>query len=301
MNSYKLLIMSFLLPLFCQSTLAQEINQTFIDESGKLQLIGLCNRSALQQDSFKTWYQAEYDAYQTDKELIDKAKDHLDDISIEIFMATWCGDSRREVPRFYKILDALEVADEDISLINVYRNAPRYKQSPTHEEVGKLLHRVPTFIVYRHGLEIGRIVEFPGSSLEMDLTQILLGLPSAPQYKVVAVVDERLSTLDSMTDRQALLNIAREVYKFAHNDRGLNTYGYVLLSRDEVDKAIAVFTINAMLNSKVPNVYDSLGEAYERKEDFESALYMYQAVVSLDPENEHALAKIEELEQKQEP
>lgn len=301
MNSYKLLIMSFLLPCFCQILSAQEINQTYVDDAGKMQLIGLCDRNALEQDSFKTWYQAEYNAYEPDEALIEKAKHHLDDISIEIFMATWCGDSRREVPRFYKILDALAVSDDNISLINVYRKAPRYKQSPTHEEVGKLLHRVPTFIVYRDGKEIGRIVEFPGSSLEMDLVQILVGLPSAPQYKVVAVVDQRLAALDSMTDRQALLNIAREVYKFAHNDRGLNTYGYVLMSRDEVDKAIAVFTINAMLNSKEPNVYDSLGEAYERKEDFESALYMYQAVVSLDPENEHALTKIAELEQKQEP
>ncbi|MEM6346245.1 MAG: thioredoxin family protein [Bacteroidota bacterium] len=293
--------MSFLLPCFCQILSAQEINQTYVDDAGKMQLIGLCDRNALEQDSFKTWYQAEYNAYEPDEALIEKAKHHLDDISIEIFMATWCGDSRREVPRFYKILDALAVSDDNISLINVYRKAPRYKQSPTHEEVGKLLHRVPTFIVYRDGKEIGRIVEFPGSSLEMDLVQILVGLPSAPQYKVVAVVDQRLAALDSMTDRQALLNIAREVYKFAHNDRGLNTYGYVLMSRDEVDKAIAVFTINAMLNSKEPNVYDSLGEAYERKEDFESALYMYQAVVSLDPENEHALTKIAELEQKQEP
>ncbi|MEL7534884.1 MAG: thioredoxin family protein [Bacteroidota bacterium] len=207
--------MSFLLSCFCQSLTAQQINQSYTDESGELHLIGLCDRTALEQDSFKTWYQAEYEAYQVEQTLIERTKPHLAGISIEIFMATWCGDSRREVPRFYKILDALEIDEQAITLINVYRKAPRYKQSPTHEELGKLLHRVPTFIVYRDGKEIGRIVEFPGSSLEMDLTQILLGLPSAPQYKVVAVVDERLATVDSMTDRKALFSIAKEVYKFS--------------------------------------------------------------------------------------
>ncbi|MFK7923763.1 MAG: hypothetical protein AB8H47_17520 [Bacteroidia bacterium] len=290
--------MSLLLPCFLQLTIAQDINQTYTNETGKEHLIGLCNRQALEQDSFQVWFQPQYEAYQPNETLIQKAKENLEGISIDIFMATWCGDSRKEVPRFYKILDEIGLGESSIRLINVYRNAPRYKQSPTHEEVGKLLHRVPTFIVYRDGEEIGRIVEFPVSSLEMDLAQILLGLPTDPSYKSVAVVDERLALVDTLTDRKALFAIAKDVYKFAGNDRALNTYGYVLMSRDEVDKAIAVFTINTMLFSKMPNVYDSLAEAYERNEDYEKALNMYKVLVALDPENERGLAKIEELEGK---
>lgn len=298
MASPKLLIMSLLLPCFLQLAIAQDVNQTYTNESGKEHLIGLCNRQALEQDSFQTWFQPEYEAYQPDEALVQKAKENLDGISIDVFMATWCGDSRKEVPRFYKILDEIGVAESSIRLINVYREASRYKQSPTHEEQGKLLHRVPTFIVYREGVEIGRIVEYPVSSLEMDLAQILVGLPSDPSYKVVSVVAERLTELDSLTNRKDLFAIARDVYKFAGNDRSLNTYGYLLMNKEEIDMAIAVFRINTMLFSKVPNVYDSLAEAYERNENLTKALNMYKVVVSLDPEHENALSKIEELEGK---
>ena len=39
---------------------------------------------------------------------------------------------------------------------------------------------------------------------------------------------------------------------------------YVLVGQNKMDKAIAILTINSMLFSKVPNVYDSLGDVYEK-------------------------------------
>lgn len=295
MNSPKLLITSLLCLFFSVPGLAQDLNQIYLDADSNQHLIGLCDRTALEEAPFAEWFESGYSFYEVDQNLISRVAGQLEGISFDIFMATWCGDSRREVPRFYKVLDALGVGEEQIRLVNVYRDAPHYKQSPTHEEQGKLLHRVPSFIVYRDGDEIGRIVEFPVTSLEMDLVQILLGVPSDPQYKIVSVLDKRLSQVDSLQDRKALFEIAKAVYKNAANDRALNTYGYVLMSANEIDKAIAVFTINTMLFAKEPNVYDSLAEAYERKEDYERALAYYKVVVSLDPENEHALEKIEEL------
>ena len=35
-----------------------------------------------------------------------KIKMNLKDVSVLCFMGTWCGDSRRETPRFYKIMEA---------------------------------------------------------------------------------------------------------------------------------------------------------------------------------------------------
>ncbi len=91
------------------------------------------------------------------------------DYTIKIVMGTWCSDSRREVPRFYKLLDELKLVDEEITLINV----DRMKKVPeiNMDDLNILL--VPTFIIYRGGKEIGRIVETPIETLEKDLLNIL--------------------------------------------------------------------------------------------------------------------------------
>jgi len=84
-------------------------------------------------------------------------------------MGTWCSDSRREVPNFYKILDKLNYPDNKITLINVDR-----KKNGIEIDVSKLnIELVPTFIVYRNNTEIGRIIETPNESLERDLLKIL--------------------------------------------------------------------------------------------------------------------------------
>jgi hypothetical protein len=76
------------------------------------------------------------------------------------------------VPQFLKILDLSEFEQIKLKIINVDRK----KKSPTHEEKNKNIEFVPTFILNRDGIEIGRIVEFPIITLESDLLNILLGI-----------------------------------------------------------------------------------------------------------------------------
>ena len=57
-----------------------------------------------------------------------------------------------------------------------------YKKSPQHEEAGKNIVRVPTIIVEQKGNEIGRIIEFPITSLEKDLLTILRKEKYQPNY-----------------------------------------------------------------------------------------------------------------------
>ncbi len=84
-------------------------------------------------------------------------------------MGTWCSDSRREVPRFYKILDELNYPEEKVELINVDRNKVGIENSVDSLNI----ELVPTFIIYSKGEEIGRIIETPKESLEKDLAKIL--------------------------------------------------------------------------------------------------------------------------------
>ena len=84
-------------------------------------------------------------------------------------MGTWCPDSRREVPRFMKILNIWQFPATKLTFIGV-DNA---KLSPVGEYNSLDIQRVPTFIIYKNNIEAGRIIENPTTSLEQDIVNIL--------------------------------------------------------------------------------------------------------------------------------
>ena len=98
-------------------------------------------------------------------------------------MGTWCGDSRREVPRLYKILDYCNVKSSQIQLITLNNSDTAYKQSPGHEERGLNIRRVPTLLIFENQREVGRVVESPVTSLEKDILAIVTGQPYEHRYK----------------------------------------------------------------------------------------------------------------------
>ena len=84
-------------------------------------------------------------------------------------LGTWCSDSRREVPRFMKIIESLDYKIDRIRFIGVNS----YKEAPVHNFDSLNIERVPTFIFYNNKIELGRIIEYPESSLERDMLGIL--------------------------------------------------------------------------------------------------------------------------------
>ena len=149
------------------------INKVTVDDkTGRSILVGITDRSAFEFVDFAEWYNTEYIGYEPDEFIIEQIKELIDSIDIQIFMGTWCSDSRREVPRFLKIIDLIEFDQDSLQIINVDRK----KKSPTNDEKNKDIKFVPTFIISVNGNEIGRIVEFPIITLESDLLSILLGI-----------------------------------------------------------------------------------------------------------------------------
>jgi thiol-disulfide isomerase/thioredoxin len=148
--------------------------------TGKPMLLGPIAIEELQQDPFGEWYQIESEGYEVDTELT-SAIDNPSQYSYEVFLGTWCGDSRREVPRMEKILSEMGVDIAMVSIITVDRD----KVSPNGEQEGKDIRYVPTLIVSKDNQEIGRIVESPSSqtaTLESDLFEITLGIAPTPNY-----------------------------------------------------------------------------------------------------------------------
>lgn len=151
--------------------IAQENHRLLIDErSNKPMLVGTCQREALQDSNFSGWFNSEYENYKVKKEFDNEIIEKLENTEITIVMGTWCSDSRREVPRFYKILDSLKFPDSKINLILVDRT----KNGLENEVEGLNIELVPTMIFYdKNKKELGRIIETPEETLEEDLIDII--------------------------------------------------------------------------------------------------------------------------------
>ncbi len=117
-----------------------------------------------------SWYVSGYRDYHPDQAFMKELQEtDISDLTITIVMGTWCPDSRREVPRFMKIVDLWGFPQEKIRFIGVDidKNAPLQD----YQELG--IERVPTFIFYKNNSEMGRIIEVPLTSLEQDTGNIL--------------------------------------------------------------------------------------------------------------------------------
>ncbi|MGB5944247.1 MAG: thioredoxin family protein [Leeuwenhoekiella sp.] len=134
-------------------------------------LVGQMSKSDLTQASYSEWFDPGAASYRVNDELVKPLKKGLKGVDITIFMGTWCGDSKRETPRLYAILDALDYDLSNVNLIGVTRS----KTTPDNLEEGLNIKRVPTIICYKNGEELGRIVEYPVESLEEDMLKILNG------------------------------------------------------------------------------------------------------------------------------
>jgi hypothetical protein len=121
---------------------------------------------------FPAW-QDNYTDYQPDSSVIASLSAPHPDLKVEIFLGTWCADSRREVPRFFKTVDESKfVQNNQIKLWAVDRD--KSLESGLTDQRG--IEIVSTFILYRGETEIGRIIEMPeNENIEADLLQIIQG------------------------------------------------------------------------------------------------------------------------------
>jgi thiol-disulfide isomerase/thioredoxin len=148
----------------------QVLNQKTIDEKKHQEiLVGYCTREGFVTCSFDSAYQAGYGPYTPDTAAMRLLSPGMNEITIKLVMGTWCGDSKDQVPHFYKILDLLKFDFSKLSLICVDRT----KAAPGIDLAPLSINLVPTFIFYRNDKEIGRIIETPTISLEKDMLRII--------------------------------------------------------------------------------------------------------------------------------
>ncbi|MGJ8667481.1 MAG: TlpA family protein disulfide reductase [Patiriisocius sp.] len=159
----------------------QQIN-TLVDDpenQGDKMLLGLVNQEGFKNKGLFPWMYEEFESYKPEPSIFDELRKQLDDVTIKVFMGTWCEDSQREIPRLYKIL---HIADYDLSGMEIIA-VSHDKDTPSGFEKGLDIEYVPTIIFYRNGKELGRFVEYAQENLEKDMLTILKGDPYKHAYQ----------------------------------------------------------------------------------------------------------------------
>jgi len=152
------------------SLLGQEINQRVFDEKSQAEiLVGTCTRDGLLGCAFAEDYNIEYPMYKPNDTVLAQLKNLTGELNCVIVLGTWCGDSKEQVPRFFKILDQSGTKFDKLEIYCF----DRQKEAPGMDIKTRFqIEKVPTFIFFRNDAEIGRIIETPKVSLENDMLEI---------------------------------------------------------------------------------------------------------------------------------
>ena len=115
-------------------------------------------------------WQQKYDKFEPSSEMVDALKPKFgSNMKIDVYLGLWCPDSRNNVPGFIKLLDRLGT-----TVPVRYFGVPRKASKDVKYYVEEMnVEKVPTFIFYVDGKEIGRIVENPKTGLVEDIMDIV--------------------------------------------------------------------------------------------------------------------------------
>jgi thiol-disulfide isomerase/thioredoxin len=164
-KNYLIIIIVFLFTISVKGQTKETIAQNRAD------YVGIKTKSFFLQQPHAKWFHKSYDHYKLDSRTIDKLKGHISGVQIKVFMSVWCHDSHREIPRLFKVLEAIDFDEKNLEIVALNR----VKKTPNNLQEGFDIRRTPTLIFYKNDKEIGRFVEHPRKILEKDILKILSG------------------------------------------------------------------------------------------------------------------------------
>ena len=113
------------------------------------------------------WEQKVDEMYKPKQKHMDSLATLKDSFKVRVYLGTYCHDSKKWVPRFFQLKKKLPVQSlEIISLDTTKRDDREYAKQDGIE-------KIPTFIFFKGGNEIGRIVEKPKGRLEKNIWKII--------------------------------------------------------------------------------------------------------------------------------
>lgn len=277
---------------------AQNLNHEVADEGETPFLLGKIDKNGLQGENYKAWFIKNYEAYKPNLTIVETIASALKGYTITLFLGTWCGDSKQEVPKFYKVLEACNFPLDQLSVIAVSRKPNMYKQSPQHEEAGLNIHRVPTFIFYINGKEINRIVEHPIETFEQDIQNIIIKNKYKSNYQIVTAIDNILKKKGLKGLKRKQKNLLKKYNNKVSSMFELNTYGRILYGTNCIEEAIEVFKINTKLFPNEPRTYMSLANTLGISGNKSEAINVLEKALKLFPASSDLKENLEVIKSK---
>jgi len=268
--------------------------QMYIDKEGNKQLWGTTSLDEFSKEPYSTWYTANADDFVP--QISENDKTLFQDISVKIFIGTWCGDTKKLFPKFTKYWNELGLSESELEIIALHHEGELYKQGPNGESKGLDIHRVPTFIFYKEEKEIGRIVERTVFDLETDMKLIAAKTPYKHRYQAIPIVSGLIeNNIDSLVSESLLESAIKKTEREVSKMDELNVYGYVLFFAEEFEKAKFVFKLNNKLFPYNPYTSYGNGRILNELKDYENAKKEFLEAIRIKPDLDRAIEYLFEI------
>jgi thiol-disulfide isomerase/thioredoxin len=282
-------IIIIIICLFAKSGIAQNNIKERI-------IYGKCNKDSLLQEPFSKWFLKNNQEYKPHTDVIEELKKQSNkEMEVVIYFGNWCGDSKREVPRFVKVLSEMNFSDAKITFIALGASDSLYKQSPAGDEKGQGIYRVPVFIIKKKGKEIGRINEFPINSLEKDLLQIISGQSYTPNYAAFEKIMKWQNDGTLIDENSNAVGLANQIKQYVNSEYQLNSLANLLKKQGAVKESLKVFKINYNLYPESQTSIIALAEAFLENNEKEKAVSFFELALQQEKDKEQWRKILESL------
>jgi len=153
MNKFFIFLSLLLLGLVYQCKTASTLNSYAVN--GEYIMDGRAKQKDFVGNPKCKWFDSCYVAYKANQSFINSLKPMSTEIKVVVVAGSWCEDTQRELPHFYKVMNEVGVSENQIELIMVDRK----KHSSAFNVSALDVKNIPAIIFYKDGKEQGRIVE----------------------------------------------------------------------------------------------------------------------------------------------
>jgi CubicO group peptidase (beta-lactamase class C family) len=131
-----------------------------------------------------------------------------------------------------------------------------------------------------------------------ELTKILYDRPYAiPKMPLSEPLGKTLQKQNIQAALGQYHDLKKNHYnEYVFDENALNTFGYQLINLGRVDDAIEIFKLNITEYPDAFNPYDSLGEGYMIKGEWELAIKYYAKSLEMNPKNTNAINRLHTIQ-----
>ncbi len=148
----------FIISLFVliSSAAPAQTPYTYTYDGGSVILNGSFSKYILQNDTAFNWYNFSRNNYDPQPNVVARLAESAKKFKFIIFGGTWCEDTQNILPKFFVLQEKAGIPDENIALYGVDRSKHMIDNLASVMEITN----VPTIIVLKNGVEVGRVVEY---------------------------------------------------------------------------------------------------------------------------------------------